>query len=750
VPGARDRQDSGPADFLLAAAAFAAALAVRALTWPSVFTPGGLRLVDPDAYYHLRRIQWSVAGFPDVLTRDPYVAFPRGGEPIWTPLFDLAIAGAARLAGAAGDPAAVERLAVWVPPLLGATTVAATFLVARRVFGRRAGIVAAAVLCVLPAHVHYSQIGFVDHHVAVALGATLLLAALFGWVARPQAWLPAVLVGCAAAACLGVWPGAILHVGLAQAVLLAGVLASPDAQTAARRAAGVAIAHGVAFLWLAPFAAGRSWEVWGDMSPLVLSGFQPLWLGLPVLGFGACAFAWQGDVLARSRGARATAVAIALGLPALLACAAPAVRTGLVDSATWLLRTESFQAVVSESLPLFSDGRELTVRRAHRALSPLLWALPLLLVALAAAHRRRAEHRTLAFWTAALFAASLAQYRFSNSFSVAWALALGCGLDLGWRALAGRPKAVRVGAAVAAAAAAVPLLLPILDDHARAWGTARRAFAGERVHAPEIVTHHESLVAAATWLRDHSPPTSGWSAAGTAPEYGVLGAWGDGHVVRYVARRPVVQDNFGDDVGSANFADAERYFAAPDEDEALGIATRLGVRYVLVREAGSGHAPRPYATRSMHVRLHRLRGTSGNLETADHPDAPRFAPALSHHRLVYESPRQGDEDGRYKLYEIVAGARVEGAAEPGALVEARLSLAGPGDRRLDYRSYARASHEGRYELTLPYPSEPFEGQLSAGGPWVIESEGAVALLRVAEAAVRDGTRVAGPSLAGPS
>ena len=68
-----------------ALALFAGALAVRSLGWPEVFTERGLRLVGPDAHYHLRRIAWSVEHFPSWLSRDEYVAFPNGGEPIWSP-----------------------------------------------------------------------------------------------------------------------------------------------------------------------------------------------------------------------------------------------------------------------------------------------------------------------------------------------------------------------------------------------------------------------------------------------------------------------------------------------------------------------------------------------------------------------------------------------------------------------------------------------------------------------------------------
>ena len=89
-------------------------------------------------------------------------------------------------------------------------------------------------------------------------------------------------------------------------------------------------------------------------------------------------------------------------------------------------------------------------------------------------------------------------------------------------------------------------------------------------------------VETARWLREHSPPTSSWLIPGPPPEYGVLAPWGYGHTLRYVAQRPMVQDNFGDDVGTEGFAAAEAYFSAESESAGVEILEQLRVRYVLL------------------------------------------------------------------------------------------------------------------------------------------------------------------------
>jgi dolichyl-diphosphooligosaccharide--protein glycosyltransferase len=735
-----------------------AAFALRGLTWPAVFTADGIRLVGPDAHYHLRRILWSVENFPAVLSRDPYLRFPDGGESIWTPAFDAGIATLARLLVGTGDSRAVETVAVWVPPALGALTVLVVYAVGRRTFGRLVGWMAGGILCILPPHVAYSQVGFVDHHAAVALLTAVLLGGTLSLVrpgsepeveprVMPRAPMGIVL-GAAMGAGLLVWPGSLLQVGVVQVCAIVWILVAGETTTASRRATGAVVAHGTAFLIVAPFAIGNSGSVWGPASPVVLSAFQPLWLGLPALGLGVCVLTWRAGIGAGSQRRRAVSLATFLGLPALACLAFPDLRDGVTDALGWFFRAESFQAVVAESLPLFSDGRGFSPQRAHAQLTPLIYALPVMLVVLALTSQRSACHRVVAFWAVILFAATLAQYRFANSFSVVWALTIACSVDLGLRLIANLAPAARAAIGTAAVILGAALVVPIASSHGRALGTAERALAGEVVRPRERVTHHRVLVDAASWLGEHSPTTEGWLEADASPAYGVLTAWGDGHVMRYVARRPVVQDNFGDDLGRKRFDQAEQYFAADTESEALRVAEDLRVRYVLVRATGSGHAPAPYGSRSMLVRMHRLGGSAGSLRPGDQPEARSFVPALSRHRLLYESPAGIDrERGRYKIFEIVKGALVVGQAPPGALVEARLQLSSDNSSdAFEYRAHVRAGSDGHYELRLPYPTEAFVGRFTAARVYRLRSGDQLGALAIDEAEVQSGARREGPDL----
>jgi asparagine N-glycosylation enzyme membrane subunit Stt3 len=738
---------------LLPGALFLLALGVRALEWPTVFTAQGVFFPEPDAYYHLRRIAWSIAKFPAVLETDSYINFPEGAKPIWTPVFDWLAAAALRATPAAGDEAALERTAAWLPPLLGALCVVALYALARRHFGTPVAIAAGALLAVLPAHVWYSQLGFLDHHAAVALAGIAVLWALLSAL-RSDAPSRALGLGAALGAALLVWPGGLLEVALALGVLLAQLVATPDPELAAARSRRYAAAFALAAALVAPLGLAGEWPRWGSASPLVLSHFQPI-----ALAAAALWLALQGELWPRAglpgawRGRLAVALATAAALALLLFAAAPALRGGLVDAAAWLARGEAFQAVVAESQPLLAGARELRV--GSRLLTPLVWATPLLALAWVALERRAgrfAAGATVSGTCLAFFAATLAQRRFVASLAAPFALMLaGLLVALAREArprLAGRRVAAPLALA-AAAAAALALAAPVAAFYAHPLANLRRAWRGEAPAVRGWLPTQRGLVPVARWLGRNSPPTAGWLDPSARPEYGVLAPWGDGHPLRWIARRPVVQDNFGDDAGARGFELAERYYAADSEAEALAILRELRVRYVVVRGSGSGHGE-GYGPASLLARLHRLKGSSGSYAEGG---ATRRIPALEHHRLLLDAEGRDERAGAsrpaYKLFEVVPGAKVEGRAPPGALVTARLAVHAGAAGRFYWSAEATADADGHYALTLPYANAGAATDVRPARRYELRSGDARATLAVEEADVRDGATIPGPELTRP-
>ena len=191
-------------------------------------------------------ILFSLERFPEALRFDRYINYPHGGEPIWTPLFDGVLALLAFPVYVGADPASaarVETVLMWVPPILGAATVVVVYWMARRIFDPTTALVSGVILALLSGHYWYSQVGFIDHHAAVALlSASLLAVATRGISALGdrRLWGWAVATGLVLALLVLVWPGALLHVLILEAALL-GFFATRQSQDEARRAASASV-----------------------------------------------------------------------------------------------------------------------------------------------------------------------------------------------------------------------------------------------------------------------------------------------------------------------------------------------------------------------------------------------------------------------------------------------------------------------------------------------------------------------------
>ncbi|MFP8874788.1 MAG: STT3 domain-containing protein, partial [Myxococcota bacterium] len=418
----------GLTDLFASCGLFLLGLVIRALPVPTMLLGrDGATFFGNDAYYHVRRIWYSVVHFPEVLQRDPYMNFPEGGQPIWTPTFDWLIAATVRLGLGLPEQEVMEAWIIWVPPVLGALTVVALYFLALRYFSRTVAVVSGLLLALLPAHFWYSQLGFIDHHVAVALVTTGLLAATMSVLSHEPgagAWRRALCLGTAFAASLWVWPGCLLFVVVAEIGLSVRLISSDRREMAVGWGRLFVLANALAFLFVLPLGLGSEWERWGRFSPLVFSEFQPLMFGLAALGFLALSEFWQRIAYPARRLDRVLQAAFAAGvLIGLTLTVLPVLSEGLGAGWSWLAKGENFQAGVGESKPLFRGGG----RRAEEFFTRAIYLAPLVLVVFWGRMRRRADRAACFFlvgWSAALAAAALMQIRFSNSFSVAWSLLL--------------------------------------------------------------------------------------------------------------------------------------------------------------------------------------------------------------------------------------------------------------------------------------------------------------------------------------
>ncbi|MFP6605080.1 MAG: STT3 domain-containing protein [Myxococcota bacterium] len=578
---------------------FLFAFAIRCIPAPRLFG----ETVPPfgtDAYYHLRRVLFTLENPPAILGFDRYINFPHGGQPIWPPVFDWLLALVAWPVHAGGDPASalrVESWLAWLPPILGAATVVLLYFLARRLFDPTTALVSAGILSLLSGHYWYSQIGFVDHHAAVALlstGLLVLAVRLLDGMTEGRPGSLAAATGVTLGALLLVWPGGLLHVLVLETALLFYWGTRNSRPEACRAAMAAAVVNAVAVVVVAPFGIGQTWTNWSDFSPAVLSHFQPWLFSALAIHAAACAAIWRGTWGSAKTQRIAQSLAIGAALLLLSVWLIPALTTGAVEALRWLLKEETFQAVVVESKPLFADGT--TVAEAR--LSRFVYLVPLAALALAWLSRgasNRPALRLVVLQVVVLGAVTLLQRRFFNTFSVMVALCLGWTLVALFRAAQGR-GAPRWATGTAVVTAAIWLLLPVLESYRLPLRNLGEVLAGRSMTLPTAVQQRRSFAQAAVWLRENSPPTAGFLDAAVAPEYGVLAFWTHGHLVEYVARRPSIVNNFGDDLGGTNFLESYRFFQAGDA-EAREIGSRLGVRYVLMRTKRNSPAPDSMAAR---------------------------------------------------------------------------------------------------------------------------------------------------------
>ncbi|MEW6271612.1 MAG: STT3 domain-containing protein, partial [Thermodesulfobacteriota bacterium] len=351
----------GPAIPLVLLALGALGFLLRTGNAATVFPGDAVVFAENDPYYHMRRVFLILAGYPRVPLFDPWIDFPHGAPVVFAPLFDLAIATLARLLGfGVNDRAAIETMAALVPPLLGALTCVPAYALAARVASRRAGVLAALVVTLLPAHVWYSRLGFVDHHVAVTLlsvtlHAIVLRALGVGRGARVAGGrthpLDAALATLAMTAGLLTWNGFLLPAAVLDLALVA-LFAASERAGRVRIARLATLLHLVPAAVLLPVAIATVRAGGAAVSSVTLSYLHVAVLLVAGVLSGVAARVAAG----RWPLGRTLLVAGALALAG--AAAAWPQRAALERVLQWTLASDAFMSAVQESQPILrgADG----------------------------------------------------------------------------------------------------------------------------------------------------------------------------------------------------------------------------------------------------------------------------------------------------------------------------------------------------------------------------------------------------------
>ncbi|MEN8181261.1 MAG: STT3 domain-containing protein [Myxococcota bacterium] len=677
-----------------------------------------------DPYYHLRLAHFSMSQLPAILQFDPYLNHPEGAHVPWPPLYDLWVAVSARALG--GSPHALERVAAWWPPVLGAFSALVVYLGGRRVAGPVCGTLAALVFALLPASSLLSRVGYADHHAAVTcLGAAWLalqLRLLDGGGVRAAAGLAGVR-----AALVLTWSGSLSYLAVAEVTFI-GVAVLGDRRRELGLVAWSLVASAALVL---PIVARWTGQLAGPFSPLELSWLHPSLL--LALSAWAATSRWTLGALRAAGGVSRAGAGAGLGLVFLAGTLAlPGALEGLEQAAVFLGRSDVWGSANPEQVPLFAAAR-IGAPGALDLFGVFGWAVPVApfaLLALAWRSQRPLALLLLAGWCAGFGAMTLSQVRFAGDLAPSASIAFATLVFLGLESLGER---LRLGAGARLAAATgltLALLLPALRFQLPAL-TRTLASLGSR-SAPARPSPAASFLQFAKQVRQATPETSGFLDPAATPEYGILSDPSLGHALHYVARRATPSDNFGPYIGQEGFNETLRLLLLPPNETTFSRLRGRGLRYVL-----TGWQPR-WRKGSLQQRLHALDGRGeGEL------------PALDRFRLIAEGPEngvplatppRGSRPTPYKLFEVVEGARLLVEAAAGEEVTAEVTIQASGKRRFRHRISALADANGRATLRVPYATGT-GAEIGPTGPYRVRSAGVLHLVHVNDADVMEGRTV---------
>ena len=594
-------------------------------------TPAWL-IDDPDAAYHLRRVEVALAT-GSVPETDRFLSYPEGSAVPWPPFFDGVLALSNRLStgrpGAMGIndayEAGVEARAAAAPPILGLFTTLAVALAAA-LFVRRGrpnpdclsrgfvvGPTVAAVLAALcyaasPIAVWYGAAGRIDHHVLIAFFLALhlgVMAQVFACglfesdrsLARERS-LDATLGGFSAGMIAGFallsWLASAIFVAIAGLTFWLAAAGGRTERVADARRAGMlyfATAGVVTFVpaWMSPWNLEQPWSLVNLTRGVPLCLFVASFaLALPCWLPGQC-------VSSELRGVRERVVGF-LVPPAVALLAfflVPGFADGVREGLAWASRGNLFMDVVNESRPLAEVGGGNLLRGLFVDLGWAGVALPLvilwLIVATISAVDRtrgglRPEARLYLLLNLCVFALlAISQRRFGNSLSVPLAVGVGC---VGGLAI-GRVENCQTKQLTSRVVALAGLLISAVLGYG-AVSQARGLGSPDPVALEDTLDWRREVVRGLRWMRTETPSPGPWEIAGAAQDYCVLSSWSLGHMIEYHARRPVVATNFGSFVGEENFRASAQALLELDPERFVAQLDTLGAEYVVVTPRVAG------------------------------------------------------------------------------------------------------------------------------------------------------------------
>ncbi len=720
--------------WLVVGFAMAVFLFLSYIYYPSVIFKQEVLLYGTDPYYHVRRIWLTALHFPRLSEFDWYVNYPTGAYIQWPPGFDYLLAGLVR-AFTGPEPSLYQAgvVSVWVVPLLGVLIVPLVYRMAAVHFGRWAGVLAAALTALSFPLLNSSTMSRVDHHMLEPLFLALI------WHLFERSYTlgdsrRAVFAGISLAFSFLFVPVSnlfpFLMFGFFVLMMLGGMYAGRDMSLLGRLGSLFLLSAGVVAL---PLSLTSHFARAGlfDISPLSL--FQP---SVTLLLGAASAMLWTIQAWwLRSGFSR---LHLTAGVVALLVLSIVLlVFTPLNQGLDFLVRTDPIAATVSETQsPLTWGWFDFLMYSSWIIL--LVPALVPWVLLRWARNIDRERMGLLAYMLVATTVLGLMQIRLMPLLYVALPVAAGGAMH---NLLAPEGGLNSVFFVRRRALMLLTRILILVLPFAMMLVTINKSYNVKEGSPNRLLTLMDSLL----WIRDRTPEPGHFHDPSQKPAYGVLSDWSFGHYISFYSERPNISNPFGwGETHRGGVVAVSRFYLEEDEVRAADMLEQLGVRYVLMIEPNyTSHAlyadqyfPFSDSVESedeestkevvfsvMGSRMYYSDGSAVNIGGIN-------VDALSRLRLVYESKYYTDlkanEEYYFsiaKVFEFVPGARISGACSVGSDVTATVDVQTNRERKFIYHNRAVCGQDGRYSLTLPYPTEGGPYDTGALGPYILEAAG---------------------------
>lgn len=598
---------------------FALSLFIRVVPpYDQVFTAEGIKFTSNDSYFFMREVDNLVANFPGHTDLDPYISYPHAAGWTWTSFLVWLIAVPAWIIGL-GSPSqhTVDVVAVFLPAVLAALTVIPVYFIGKELFNRWAGVLAAALIAILPGEfLGRSILGFTDNHVAEALfSVTVILFLILAvkaslqrelslshlkrkdWAALRKPLIFALLAALSMGVYIYTWLGALLFVFIAFVFFVIQFIIDH----LRRKSTDYLLIVGVVFFGVTLLLA-----ILGASSQLYLVSLALALVAVPVLN-------WLSGLMTKKKlppvAYPLALILLAMAGMGLLNLVSRDIFTTMVR-AFEIFRPSGAQLTTIEMQPLISlsYGNPFAIVWGNYNVSFFTSFIALLVLLYLAVRRSNAGISLMVIWSVIIFLATLGQRRFGYYLAVNVALLSGyfCWMALelaGFKALAAaggdavkkaatrRERRRRDAAPQGMNYAVMALAVLVVFFGVFFWNIEPvTVVSGTAPYAPS-----DGWVSSLKWLKDNSPEPLGSPDAydkkfplpklGEPPyeypdsAYGVLAWWDYGYWVTRIAHR-IPNANPSQDPQSIK--DAAAFFTALDEESTVEVQKKLNSTYIIL------------------------------------------------------------------------------------------------------------------------------------------------------------------------